>query len=111
MSYTTDPNDPELGHGADTTPGPTNPKYLILSAEERSKGFVRPLFRRYLHHDPECNGITTMGLPLCETYARQPNFYGATYCAKCQMHRPVGPYGEFTWIDENGVDTHILVGT
>ena len=111
MSLTTDPNDPRLGHGADTEPRAMNEAYLVLSEKERKKGFVRPLYRAYVHHDPECGGVTTMGLPLCETYARQPSFYGATFCARCQMHRPVGQRGEFTWLDEHGNDTHILVGT
>jgi hypothetical protein len=39
-----------------------------------------------------------MGLALCETYARDPKFYGATYCVHCQMHRPLA---EFVW-DEDG---------
>jgi hypothetical protein len=52
-----------------------------------------------------------MGLALSETYARQPDFYGATYCCACRMHLPVGENGQFTWCDENGNDTHILVGT
>lgn len=109
--YTTDPNDPALGRGVDYSPVPTNEKYLVLSEAERAKGFVRPVFRAYIHHDPECGVVTTMGLPLCETYARNPSFYGATYCAGCKMHRPVGKHGEFTWIDDNGGDTGILVGT
>jgi hypothetical protein len=111
MALTSDPDDPRLTSGADTSPAPQNEAYLVLSEEERAKGFVRPLYRSYLHHDPECGGVTTMGLPLCETYARQPSFYGATYCSTCCMHRPVGQHGEFTWLDENGTDTHILVGT
>lgn len=111
MSFTTDPADPQLGHGSDKQPVPMNVKYLVLSDEERARGFVRPVYRSYLHHDPQCEGITTMALPLCETYARQPDFYGATYCARCRMHRPVGPHGEFTWVDGAGNDTHILVGT
>ena len=111
MSLTTDPQDPRLGHGEDTAPRPMNEAYLVLSAEERAKGFTRPLYRAYLHHDPECGGVTTMGLALCETYARDPSFYGATFCARCSMHRPVGAEGEFTWLDETGSDTHILVGT
>lgn len=45
-----------------------------------------------------CGTLTTMALALCETYARSPHFYGATYCCGCQMHLPVG---EFTW-DEDG---------
>jgi len=40
---------------------------------------------------------TTMGLALCETYARDPNFYGATYCVGCRMHRPVA---EFVWSED-----------
>ncbi|MGN6693881.1 MAG: hypothetical protein ACTHN0_06855 [Aquihabitans sp.] len=35
-----------------------------------------------------------MSLALAETYARDPKFYGATYCVGCHMHRPVA---EFTW--------------
>ena len=31
-----------------------------------------------------------MGDALSETYARNPKFYGATYCVFCRMHRPVG---------------------
>lgn len=111
MTYTTDPRDPRLGHGSDTSPVPLNEAYLVLSEEERAKGFVRPLYRAYIHHDPECGAVTTMGLPLCETYARQPAFYGSTYCARCGMHRPVGAEGEFTWVDAQGNDTHVLVGT
>jgi len=111
MALTDDPNDPRLTHGSDTTPRPQSEAYLVLSEEERAKGFTRPLYRAYIHHDPECGAVTTMGLALCETYARRPGFYGATYCCRCMMHRPVGPAGEFTWVDDEGNDTHILVGT
>lgn len=41
-----------------------------------------------------CGTTTTMGQALSETYARQPSFYGATYCCCCQTHRPVA---EFVW--------------
>jgi len=53
-----------------------------------------------------CGTLTTMGQALAETYARDPGFYGATYCCGCQMHRPVGACGEFVW---DGTD--IRVGT
>lgn len=43
-----------------------------------------------------CGGATTMGQALAETYARNPSFYGQTYCVHCQMHRPVE---EFLWDD------------
>src|SRR5579859_32786 len=49
MSLTTDRNDPRLTHGPDTEPGPQAEVYLVLSEEERAKGFVRPLYRCYRH--------------------------------------------------------------
>lgn len=111
MGLTTDPSDPELGHGEDRSPVSQHSKYLVLSEAERAKGFLRPVFRAYVHHDPECGAVTNMGLALCETYAACPTFYGATYCCRCRMHRLVGPEGEFTWIADDGTDTGILVGT
>lgn len=147
MSFTSDPEDPELGRGVDGEPVPMNKKYLVLSEEERAKGFVRPLrfsyrhvgiagpvhpardltererelygrhgyikFEPYPHSSAAtgrfwtqqqlddvgngCGSVTTMGAPLAETYARQPGFYGATYCCTCMKHRPVGADGEFVW--------------
>ena len=89
---TADPNDPCLGHGADEIPVPQQQVYLILSEEERKKGFVRPYRNKYLHS--VCGAETVMGRELSETYARNPGFYGATYCVYCRKHRPVS---EFTW--------------
>lgn len=150
MSLTTDPNHPDLKRGpADDKPVPQNDVYLVLSEEERAKGFVRPVRSAYVHvgtpgptyplqditadqremwkDDPDpfvkfepypkghpaegrywtqadldavgkgCGTLTTMGRALAETYARNPHFYGATYCCGCQMHRPVGKRGEFVW--------------
>lgn len=139
---TTDPKDPRLGHGADESPVPQHEVYLVLSKEERKKGFVRPYRDSYRHVGekpkyslrdltdeekerygsenyvkfevyPEsmsprtgrfwtqkqldnkgCGTVTKMGRELSETYARNPHFYGATYCVGCQMHRPVR---EFVW--------------
>lgn len=53
-----------------------------------------------------CGTRTTMGQALSETYARQPNFYGATFCCGCGTHLPVGKHGEFVW---DGTD--LRVGT
>lgn len=89
---TTDPEDQRLGHGVDNTPVPQQGVYLVLSEEERKKGFVRPYRDRYIHKI--CGIETIMGKALSETYARNPEFYGATYCAHCGMHRPLS---EFTW--------------
>lgn len=150
---TTDPKDPRLGRGEPNPDGTENQNevYLVLSEEERAKGFVRPLRRSYRHvgaegpryplvkldpEDPDdavkiergyvffepypeserpslgrnwkqsdldnvgngCGVVTRMGLELCETYAREPHFYGATYCVGCRKHLPVG---EFVWDEDN----------
>lgn len=95
MSTTSDPTDPRLTHGADAEPVPQADAYLVLSEEERAKGYVRPLRTAYRHLT--CGGVTTMAHDIAATYARQPDFYGGTYCVHCRMHRPVGPDGEFVW--------------
>lgn len=152
MSLTTDRNDPRLTRGVDEQPVAQAEVYLVLSEEERAKGFVRPLRESYRHVGqrpktplrdltPEeherydqygyvkfeaykgdgsvvgrfwtqkdldkhaCGTVTTMGLPLCETYARDPHFYGATYCCSCQKHLPVG---EFVWIESDGSNGPIV---
>lgn len=118
-------------------------KHLVLSEEERAKGYVRPVRRSYVHTgnpptgelrdltdqekldyaacqyvkfetypaDPSrpgiigrfltertlkggCGALTTMPLAIAETYARQPSFYGSTFCCGCQAYHPVE---EFTW--------------
>jgi hypothetical protein len=69
--------------------------YVVLTQEERAKGFVRPVRRSYVHL--KCGTVTTMGVVLAETYARDPGFYGATMCVSCGAHFPVGAGGEFVW--------------
>lgn len=150
MSFTTDKNDPELNEIKDNG---QNKKYLILSEDERAKGFVRPVRQTYVHkgrlfdkgieilEEPYvadngktyvaivtvlvnedgtrkggtyitqdelhqynnndgfvggCGTVTTMSLALAETYARDPNFYGATFCTGCSKH--IGVH-EFVWED------------
>jgi len=93
MSITTDPNDPDIKrYTGPEEPGPQNKKYLVLSEEERAKGFIRPVRNTYIHD--KCGTATTMGTALAETYARDPKFYGATYCCGCRAHFPVS---EFCW--------------
>ncbi|WP_213308217.1 hypothetical protein [Paraburkholderia sacchari] len=46
MSLTTDPNDPKLEQ---IRPNGHQESYLVLSEEERAKGFVRPVRRSYRH--------------------------------------------------------------
>ena len=78
--------------------------YIVLSADERAKGFVRPVRESYKHLS--CGAITSMGLALAETYARDPYFYSGTFCATCREHFPVGDDGEFVW-----AGTDVKVGT
>lgn len=98
MSLTTDPNDPRLVRGNDEAPRPQADVYLVLSEDERAKGFVRPVRQSYKH--TTCGTVTRMGLALAETYARDPTFYGGTYCVGCRMHKPVS---EFTWEPDGSV--------
>lgn len=97
MSLTTDPCDPRLTrYAGPEKPGPQAEVYLVLSEEERAKGFVRPVRQSYVHQ--KCGSVTTMGIALAETYARNPKFYGATYCCCCSAHFPVA---EFLWDKTN----------
>lgn len=120
--------------------------YVVLSEEERAKGFVRPVRTTYKHvgkqpahslreltteeheeydkygyvayedynagPDEACTGrfwtaeqlkggcqiVTIMGVALAETYARDPKFYGGTFCCGCGKHFPVD---EFVWEGTN----------
>lgn len=149
MSLTSDPNDPRLTRGPDEVPRPQAAAYLVLSEEERARGFVRPVRYSYVHAGPPgpahvlrdltpeqrehhegsgyikyesyenctdhdhrsalgrywtkqdldyigrgCGTETRMNPALAETYARDPHFYGATYCVGCHMHLPVN---QFRW--------------
>lgn len=77
--------------------------YVVLSAEERARGFVRPVRQRYIHN--KCGAATVMGRSIAETYARDPHFYSGTFCVACQNHFPVGKDGEFIWEDGSKVGT------
>ena len=86
--------------------------YIVLCPDERAKGFVRPYRDAYVHvgeggseidpNDPSkhgrtygaCGELTRMARSIAETYARDPTFYGATFCVGCQKHLPVS---EFVW--------------
>jgi hypothetical protein len=69
--------------------------YVVLSADERAKGFVRPVRQSYKHG--ACGTATTMGMALAETYARDPKFYSGTFCCGCGTHFPVA---DFTWMPD-----------
>lgn len=63
-------------------------QFVTLSQPDAAQAQVRGL------HPTGCGTVTTMGQALSETYARDPEFYGATFCAGCNVHLPVS---EFQW--------------
>jgi hypothetical protein len=110
MALTTDPQDPRLNEERENG---LQEAYLVLSDEERAKGFVRPLRKTYVHHFMKdgspvplvllnehlplmggCGAETTMATAIAETYAVNPSYYSATYCTGCRTHLPVN---EFHW--------------
>lgn len=70
--------------------------YVVLTAEERAKGFVRPVRRGYVHRgtteQPGCGTLTTMSRDIAETYAREPAFYSGTFCCGCRKHLPLAGF-------------------
>lgn len=75
-----------------TEPTGQHKAYLVLCDEEREKGFVKPYRDRYVHRT--CGTETRMSQAIAETYARDPYFYGATFCVGCNVHKPLS---EFVW--------------
>jgi hypothetical protein len=92
MGLTTDLKHPDLGYGSDEEPVEQNKVYLVLSDDELAKGYVKPYRTSYKHLT--CGTSTKMAHEIAATYARDPWFYGATYCVHCQKHRPLI---EFIW--------------
>jgi hypothetical protein len=68
--------------------------YVVLSADERAKGFVKRYRDKYVHN--KCGVETRMGTAIAETYARNPNFYSGTFCVSCREHFPLA---QFVWSD------------
>lgn len=77
--------------------------YVVLSADERAKGFVQPVRMSYIHL--KCGTSTRMSRDIAETYARDPSFYSGTFCAVCRSHFPLI---EFIWDDhgQNSLDVN-----
>lgn len=49
-----------------------------------------------------CGTVTSMPQSCAETYAREPGYYGSTFCCGCGAYLPVGRRGEFIWVDGSG---------
>lgn len=105
-------------------PGPRFPGVRLLTDEEKARypdaGYVR--FEPYPESERPttgkfwtqaeldrigkgCGAVTRMAAKIAETYAREPTFYGATFCVGCGTHLPVGEDGEFVWDDDTRVGT------
>jgi hypothetical protein len=81
--------------------------YVILTAEERAKGFVRPVRRQYIHL--ACNTETRIAQVIAETYARDPKFYSSTFCVHCNWHfKLIDDAGKpaFVWTDDSPLHPH-----
>lgn len=91
--------DPNTGDHREIQSDGMQKDYVVLTEAERAKGFVRPVRRSYRHL--RCGTVTTMGVALAETYARDPQFYSGTFCAGCRAHYAVGSEGEFVWDGTN----------
>jgi hypothetical protein len=61
--------------------------------------YVAPIRRTYIH---KCGAATTIGTKIAETYAKNPKYYGRTFCTGCRDYFPVK---QFHWDH-----TMILVG-
>jgi len=55
--------------------------------------FVQPVRLTYVH-DNGCGSNTTMTSDIAESFARDPNQYGKTFCANCGDYYPLD---EFVW--------------
>lgn len=66
--------------------------HWTLPEEDRKKGWVRPYRRSYIHE--KCGSLTRMPHACAETYAKDPTYYGSTFCCGCQNYYPVH---QFTW--------------
>lgn len=95
--------DPDRIHAptpkAEKRPDGQHIDHWVLSKEERSKGWVRPLRETYKHL--KCGTTTSMGIAIAETYAKIPHYYGSTFCCTCGAYFPVGEDGEFVWKGTN----------
>lgn len=94
----------ELSGGGAVTPDhrEINPEsgqqkgYVVLTPDERAKGYVRPVRHSYVHK--VCGGVTRMSQDIAETYARDPSFYSGTFCVACRVHFPLD---QFHWEGTN----------
>lgn len=79
-----------------------NPNWRYTHYEKYPEGHESGMVGMYWTHaklHSGCGTVTTMGRALAETYARDPKYYGSTFCCHCGEHLSVGEHGEFIWDD------------
>lgn len=82
MSLTTDPNDRKLKEGQKNKTG-QHEIYLVLSEEERAKGFVRPYRESYVHTGKQGYKICGKNLRILDAQDEfYPKYYAVVCCAK-----------------------------
>lgn len=86
--------DPASGEHRELKENGQQKDYVVLTEEERAKGFVRPVRLKYIHKT--CGVETRMSESIAETYARNPKFYNATFCVSCKAHYVLS---QFLWSD------------
>ena len=69
--------------------------YIVLSEEERARGYVRLVRLTYIH--TPCGTVTRMAQSIAETFARDPKFYSGGFCIGCRAHFP---NDQFVWQDD-----------
>ena len=105
---TTNPNDPRLGHGADDSPVPQQSVYLVLSEEERSKGFIRPFRDSYRHVGKRPK------FPLRELTDEEKEHFGSEYTMfevyPAEMAPKTGRYWTQKQLEQTGCGTVTKMG-
>lgn len=72
--------------------------YVKFEAYSESESPITGRFWTQAQLSSGCDTVTTMGVAIAETYARDPKFYGGTFCCTCGKHFPLE---EFVWEGTN----------
>ena len=80
-------------------------EYVCFEPYESGEGACTGRFWTQKSLDSGCGAATSMPPLIAETYARQPDFYGSTFCVHCCGYFRVGAEGEFVWDDGSRVGT------
>ena len=71
-----------------------------VGAPESHGGAITGRYWTRAQLESGCGTQTRMGIAIAETYARDPKFYGGTFCCGCRRHLPLE---EFIWFGTDEV--------